>query len=75
MTIIQLNPQIPLVVLGKGEGYAVAMIDYSPEYSIYWVCFITATRECWTVPNEQIRACKNITLGRTLDNKASEANN
>lgn len=64
--ILQLNPSIPLET-EKGSAHAMFLIDYSPEHSLYWVCFIDATGECWTISNEKIRACKNITLGRTLD--------
>jgi hypothetical protein len=64
--IIQLNPPIPLET-EKGSAQAMFLIDYSTEHSLIWVCFIDATGECWSIPNEKIRASKNITLGRTLD--------
>ena len=38
--ILQLNPPIPVHVIGKGDGYAMVMIDYSQEHNIHWVCFI-----------------------------------
>jgi len=40
------------------------VIDYGPEYNLFWVVFIDATGECWTYSNKDIRAQKNITLGR-----------
>lgn len=63
--MIQLNPPLPMNT-PKGEGLAHVLIDYGPEDNLYWVVFITATGECWTFGNPQIRACKNITLGRML---------
>jgi hypothetical protein len=64
MSILQLNPPIPVTVIGKGDGYAMAMIDYSQEHHIYWVCFIDESLECWTVDNTMIRAQKNVSLKR-----------
>ncbi len=64
MTILQLEPPLP-VVTPKGEAIAHFMIDYGPESHLHWVCFQDETGECWTWPNPEIRASKNITLGRT----------
>jgi len=66
--MIQLNPAIPLNT-PKGPGVAHFLIDYSIEDNLYWVVFITETGECWTFGNPDIRACKNITLGRILEKK------
>jgi hypothetical protein len=74
MSVIRLDPPIPLIT-PKGSAQAMFMIDYSTEHSLYWVCFIDETNECWTFPNEKIRACKNITMGRELDNKVTTNNN
>lgn len=49
----------------KGEGFAQFLIDYGPESYLYWTVFITATGEIWTFSNRDVRASKNITLGRT----------
>lgn len=72
--IIQLNPSIPLVT-PKGSAQAMFLIDYSPEHNLMWVCFQDDTGECWTWDNTKIRACKNITLGRTLDKNQDTPNN
>jgi len=61
--IIQLDPPIP-VLTPKGAGLAHMVIDYGPEYNLFWVVFIDTTGECWTYANMDIRAQKNITLGR-----------
>lgn len=61
--ITQLNPPLPLET-PKGKALAHFMIDYGPEHHLMWVTFIDATGECWTWPNYQIRAQKNITMGR-----------
>lgn len=62
--MLQLNPPLPLLT-PKGEGFAHLLIDYGPESDLYWTVFITATGEIWTFANREVRASKNITLGRT----------
>lgn len=61
--MLQLDPPLPLNT-PKGEGFAHFLIDYGPESDLYWTVFITATGEIWTFANHQVRASKNITLGR-----------
>lgn len=60
----QLNPPIPLHVLGKGDGYAFGMIDYGQEHNLIWVTAIDATGEIWCAPNPKVRMQKNWTMGR-----------
>lgn len=67
--MLQLNPPVPVYVIDRGPAQAMFLIDYSPEHHLFWVCFMDETGECWTLDNTQIRAQKNITLGRTLDTK------
>ena len=62
--MLQLNPPLPLNT-PKGEGFAHFLIDYGPESDLYWTVFITASGEIWTFANREVRASKNITLGRT----------
>jgi hypothetical protein len=62
--MLQLNPPLPMLT-PKGEGFAHVLIDYGPESDLYWTVFITATGEVWTFSNREVRAAKNITLGRT----------
>lgn len=64
----QLNPMIP-VDTPRGSGYAIGVIDYSQEHDLLWVVFLDESRECWTFSNPEIRAPKNITLGRLGDSK------
>jgi hypothetical protein len=63
MSVIQLNPPIPMIT-PKGEAYAHVLIDYGPEFHLLWVCFQDDTGECWTWPNPDVRAVKNVTMGR-----------
>lgn len=63
MTVTQLNPPIPLET-PKGSGLAHLMIDYGPEFHLMWAVFLDANGECWTFQNPEIRAAKNVTLGR-----------
>jgi hypothetical protein len=60
----QLNPPIPMSVEGKGEGVALAVIDYSQEHHLLWVVAIDATGEIWATPNPKVRLLKNWSLGR-----------
>lgn len=61
--ILQLNPHLWLKT-PKGEGVAHFVIDYGIDDDLYWIVFITKTKECWTFSNKDIKICKNITLGR-----------
>lgn len=61
--MLQLNPPLPMNT-PKGEGFAQILIDYGPESDLYWTVFITETGEIWTFANKEVRASKNITLGR-----------
>ena len=60
----QLNPPLPLHVLGKGDGMAIGMIDYGPEHNLIWVTALDANGELWCAPNPTVRFQKNWTLGR-----------
>jgi hypothetical protein len=62
MTMLQLDPPIPVIVNGS-KALAHVLLDYSPEYDLLWVVF-TETGECWTVPNSMIRADDNWTFKR-----------
>lgn len=61
----QLNPPIPMST-PKGEGLAWFMIDYGAEHNLMWVVAINETREIWTFQNPEVRATKNITMGRKV---------
>ena len=60
----QLNPAIPLHVLGKGDGYAIGMIDYGQEHNLIWVTALNANGEVWCAPNPSVRFGRNWTMGR-----------
>lgn len=62
--ITQLNPALPLDT-PKGAALCHFIIDYGMESDLYWVCFLDYNGECWTFSNKEIRAQKNITLGRS----------
>lgn len=60
----QLNPTIPLHVLGKGDGHAIGMIDYGQEHNLIWVTALDASGEIWCAPNPSVRLGRNWTMGR-----------
>lgn len=62
-TFHQLNPPMP-VETPHGKALAHFLLDYGPEHHVLWGCFIDATRECWWVPNPDVRAQSNPSMGR-----------
>lgn len=62
--LLQLNPPLP-VITPRGPGLAHVLIDYGPEHNLCWTVFLDGNGECWTFGNPEIRAQKNITMGRT----------
>jgi hypothetical protein len=64
VTLTQLDPPIPLHVVGRGPGLAHLVIDYGPEHHLLWVIFLDADGSCWTVRNPEIRGQWNVTMGR-----------
>jgi hypothetical protein len=68
--MLQLNPLLPMLT-PKGEGLAWLCLDYGTEYNLMWVVAIDATGEVWTFQNSDVRALRNITMGRLLDGKSN----
>lgn len=64
MSFNQLNPPMPVFILGKGRGSALAVIDYGPEHNLIWVTAIDETGEIWCAPNPTVRMQANWTMGR-----------
>lgn len=64
MGVTQLDPPIPVEVLGKGRGFCLGWIDYSQEHDLLWIVADDTTREVWCVPNAEIRMQTNWSLGR-----------
>lgn len=63
MHMLQLNPPIP-VMTPKGKALAHILLDYGVEADLIWTVFQDDTGECWSWSNKDIRAQKNITIGR-----------
>lgn len=64
MSFQQLDPSIPVSVIGKGDGYAFAVIDYGQEHNLIWVTALNETGEVWCAPNPLVRVQGNWTMGR-----------
>lgn len=60
----QLEPPIPMTVLDKGNGYAVAVIDYGQEFDLLWVIAMDESGEIWCAPNPKVRMQSNWSMGR-----------
>ena len=67
MTMLQLNPPIP-VVTPNGKAMAQVLIDYGPEYDLVWVCF-EENNQCWAWRNQEIKADANVTFGSAKERK------
>jgi hypothetical protein len=66
MSFTQLNPCIPVTVLDKGTGSAIAIIDYGQEHNLIWVVALNGSGEIWCSPNPKVRLQNNWTMGRTV---------
>lgn len=66
--IIRINPPIPLNS-PRGSCWAHFLIDGGVETDLLWVTFLDDGGECWTWSNKDIRAQKNITLGRVYNDE------
>lgn len=64
MSFKQLDPTIPVSVIGKGDGYAFAVIDYGQEHNLIWVTALNETGEIWCAPNPLVRIQGNWTMRR-----------
>ncbi len=51
--LYQLNPTIPMRC-SRGDGYAVAVIEYSQEHHILWVVALNPSGEVWCLANSEI---------------------
>jgi hypothetical protein len=60
--LTQLTHPIPLIT-PKGKAWAVAIIDYGPQWDLQWITFVHQTGECWTFRNSQVRQDSNFTFG------------
>ncbi len=64
MAITQLNPPLPMHVSEKGNGLAVAVIDYGPEFDLLWVVALDDGGEIWCAPNPGVRLQASWSMGR-----------
>jgi hypothetical protein len=65
MGFTQLDPPLPLHVVDRGSGYAIAVIDYGQEHDLLWVVGMDDGGEIWCVPNPQVRLQTNWSMGRS----------
>ncbi len=72
MAFTQLDPPIPLTVIDKGDGYAVAVIDYGQEFDLLWVVALSDSGEIWSAPNPQVRMQSNWSMGRAKSTNRKE---
>jgi hypothetical protein len=64
--MLQLNPTIPIVRRSDGmKGYAYAIIDYSQEHYVYFVCGLD-NGDIWVLSNKDLSLQSNVSLDRKL---------
>lgn len=51
----------------KGQALAKFLIDRGVDSDNEWICIVNDTGEIWSFDNSDVRACKNITIGRRSD--------
>lgn len=61
--LVQLNPSIPLRS-PRASGEAIMVVDYGPEHDVLWAIVDDATGQVWWVPNGEVRAYRNYSIGR-----------
>ena len=66
MSFTQLSTTLPVSVEGKGNGYAIAVIDYGEEHNLIRVVALDQSGEIWCSPNPKVRLRKNWTMGRGI---------
>jgi hypothetical protein len=64
MSFHQLNPSIPVTVIGKCDGYAIAVIDYGREQNLIWGTALDGSAEVWCALNPLVRLKGNWTMSR-----------
>ena len=64
MSLTQLEPPLPMTVVDRGDGYAVAVIDYGQEFDLLWVVAPNDSGEIWCAPNPNVRMQANWSMGR-----------
>ena len=64
MGLTQLNPPLPMYVVDRGNGMAMAVIDYGPEFDLLWVVALDDGGEIWCAPNPTVRLQANWSMGR-----------
>ena len=69
--MLELRTPLPVVVIESprwrgptGHGLAIFVDGEHPELNLVWTIIMQATGEFWCVPNQFVRAEKNITGGR-----------
>ncbi|MEO5598913.1 MAG: hypothetical protein ABIQ66_09870 [Novosphingobium sp.] len=64
MSFTQLNPPIPVEVIGMGSAMAIAVIDYGPDHNLIWVSAMIGSGEIWCAPNAVVRVEAPWVFGR-----------
>ena len=52
------------MITAKGEGQAIAVIDYSEECDLLWIVALDESGEIWAIPNKDCRLFPNYSIGR-----------
>jgi hypothetical protein len=65
--MLQLNPTIPINRRSDNmKGYAFAIIDYSQEHDLLFICAME-NGDIWCLNNKEIKMQLNMSLGRNTN--------
>ena len=64
MAMLQLDPPIPLALESGEPVWALAILDYGPDYDSLFLVACQNSRELWWLPNSKLRLGDNVSLGR-----------
>jgi len=53
----------------RGMALAKFLVDHGIDGDNEWICIVNETGEIWSFDNSDVRAAKNITIGRRVDEK------
>jgi hypothetical protein len=69
--MLQLNPTLPIERRSdKMKGYAFAIIDYSQEHDLLFICSME-NGDIWCLNNKDIKMQLNISLGRNINHNSN----
>lgn len=70
----ELKQFLPVEIIDKGRGFAIAVIDYGQEHHLCWVVVLDGSGEIWCTPNPRVRMQPNWSMQATRRSGANPVN-